>query len=169
MNARDEFERVYLDYSDKIFRYLFIQTQDKYLAEDLTADVFVKAYKSWKKFDKEYTQAWLYRIAKNVLIDFWRKKKNKKEISLEIVISDGREPSKEDNIVEEISKEEEIKKLNKALEKLPERLKDIVVLRFIENLSAKETGEILRISEVNVRVLQYRALIKIKEILSMSS
>lgn len=145
-----------------------MHVQDAFISEDLVSDVFVKAWKNWKNFKPDFIQAWLYKIANNTLIDFYRSKKSaswrKKEVSLEDYL-ESEELSYDKEFVEEIHRNEEIKKLNKAINELPKNLKDVAILRFIENLPAKETGSILKISEVNVRVLQHRALVKLREIL----
>ena len=164
MQSRPNFEELYIQYSDKIFRFLYLHTQNSFLSEDITSEVFVKAWKNWKKFKPDFVQAWLYKIANNALIDHYRSKKNKEKISLEDSIDTGKEPSYDRDLIEEIYKNDEFKKLNKALNSLPKNLKDAAILRFIEELPAKETGRILKISEVNVRVLQHRALVKLKEI-----
>lgn len=165
MKKYEEFAEVYLQYSDKIFRFLYWRASDKRIAEDLTGEVFVKAWKNWKNFKPDYLQAWLYKIASNVLVDYWRSKKNKKDVSLEQSIDEGNEPSYDENLIEKIDKDDEIKKLNHALNSLPKNLKDVAVLRFIEEMKASQVAKILNISEVNVRVLQHRALLKLKEIL----
>lgn len=160
-----DFEELYLEFSDKIYKYIYWQTQDPYIAEDFTGEVFTRVWKNWKKFKPDFSQAFLYKIAKNILIDFWRKNKNKKELSLETTVETGAEPSYDEDMIGEIQKNSDVKGLHKALSKLPENLKEVLILRFLEDMSAKEAGEILKISEVNVRVLQYRALKKLKEII----
>lgn len=164
MNSKNDFEEIYIQYSDKIYRFLYVHLQDAYLSEDLVSEVFIKAWKNWKNFKPDFIQAWLYKIANNTLIDFYRSKKEKKKVSIEDY-AESEELSYDREFIEEIHKNEEIKKLNKAIESLPKKLKDVAILRFIENLSAKEAGKILKISEVNVRVLQHRALSKLKEII----
>lgn len=165
MNLHDkEFEKVYISFSDQIFRFIYWHTKDPYMAEDYTAEVFIKAWKNWNRFKPEFIKAWLYKIANNLLIDNWRKRKNEKKVSLEDTVENGNEPSYDEDLVEKINKSEDIKRLNKALDLLSENLKKVAVLRFIDGLSAKEVGEILGLSEVNVRVLQHRALVKLKEI-----
>lgn len=160
----EEFGKVYMRFSDKIFRFLYWHTKDPYWAEDITAEVFVRAWKNWQKFKPEYIQAWLYKIANNLLIDNWRKRKNEKKVSLEDTIEKGIEPSYDEDLIGKITRSENVLKLNKALDLLSEKLKKVAILRFIDGLSAKEVGQILGISEVNVRVLQHRALVKLKEI-----
>ena len=160
-----EFDELYIQFSDKIYKYIYWQTKDPYLAEDFTGEVFTRLWKNWKRFKPDFSQAFLYRTAKNILIDYWRKNKNKKELSIEASIEQGIEPSYDEDMIGQIQKNSEIENLHEAIGSLPENLKEIVILRFIEDLSAREVGEILKITEVNVRVLQYRALKKLKEVM----
>ncbi|MEK7186336.1 MAG: sigma-70 family RNA polymerase sigma factor [Patescibacteria group bacterium] len=160
-----DFEELYLEFSDKIYKYIYWQLRDPYLAEDFTGEVFTRLWKNWKRFKPDFSQAFLFRTAKNILIDHWRKNKNKKEVSLETSIEQSIEPSYDENLIEEISKNNDIKELHEAIGELPDNLKEVVVLRFIDDLPAREVGEIMGIAEGNVRVLQYRALKKLKEII----
>lgn len=167
MNNHD-FEEIYLQYSDKIFRFLYLHTQDPYISEDITSEVFVKAWKNWKKFDGKYIQAWLYKIANNILIDYWRSKSSKnasKNVSLSVITESRVEPSYDEDLIDRLSKDDKIQKITQALNTFPENLRNVAILRFIEGMSAKEVSEILKISEGNVRVLQHRALVKLKELL----
>lgn len=152
-------------YSDRIYRYVFIHTGNPYLAEDITGEVFLRVWKKWKDIKQDFFQAFLYKVARNILIDYWRKKKEEKEFSLEESIEAGIEPYRDEDLIERIQKNDNIKKLNKAILGLPKNLKDVIILRFIEEMSAREASEVLGITEVNVRVLQFRALKKMREVL----
>lgn len=157
MGSFNEFETMYMTYSDQIYRFLYWQTNDPGLAEDLTSDTFMKAWRARESFDKGTNEkAWLYRIARNTLTDHWRKKR-------EVAAEDIDELSfYDDGVAERIDRELEAKLLAKALAKLPEKLRQVVSLRFIQRLSAKEVAKIVETSEGNVRLLQYRALAKLK-------
>src|ERR1700685_3948687 len=80
LESTDNFEAAYESHSKAIYRFLFWRTKDAQLSEDLTSSTFEKAWASRKSFHGGSEQAWLYRIARNVLIDHWRKKK---DLSLE--------------------------------------------------------------------------------------
>lgn len=165
MHFSNEFEEVYLKYSDKIYRYIYLSTLDPYLSEDITSETFLRVWKSWKRIKHDFIQAFLYKTAKNILIDYYRKHKNGKKVSLEEIVEKGIEPSYDEDLIGKLNKDENIKKINDALKLLPENLREVVILRFINDLSAKEAAEILNTTEVNIRVLQYRGLKKIKEII----
>lgn len=166
MRFSHDFEAIYIRYSDKIYRYLYIQTKDAYLAEDITSETFLRAWKKWSEIKQDYIQALLFKIARNILIDYWRKEKDKKKLSLEVTEEMGIEPSYDEDLIEKIYMDGEVEKLNGALAKIPEKLREVVVLRFIEELSAKEAAEIVGTTEGNIRVLQFRGLQKLKEALN---
>ncbi len=67
---------MYTTYADDIFRYLLAHTRDVELSEDMTADVFAKAWEKIHTFDGKHERGWLYKIAQNKLTDHWRKKQS---------------------------------------------------------------------------------------------
>jgi len=158
MPEKDAFTEVYLTYSDKIFRFLYWQTRDPYLAEDLTSEVFLRAWQSWNRFDGNHLQAWLYRIAKNLLVDHWRKRQ---PVPLDAVP----EPAYDARLAERLAQDHEIEQVSRALASLPEKMRTVVTFRFLEDWSCREVAELLGTSEGHVRVLQYRALRKLREVL----
>lgn len=165
MRFSEDFENIYIRYSDKIYRYLYFNTNDPYLSEDITSEVFLRIWKNWKKIKPDFIQALLYKTAKNILIDYFRKHKNNKKISLEETVEQRIEPSYDEDFIGKIQSDDDINKINEALKFLPDNLREVVILRFVNDLSGKEAAEILKTTEVNIRVLQYRALKKLKEIL----
>lgn len=165
MQVSKDFEEAYRKHSDKIYRYVYMNTSDPYLSEDITGEVFLRIWKRWDSLRPDFMQALLYKTAKNIMIDYYRKKENGQKISLEDSLEKGWEPSYDEDLIEKINKDENLKKINKQINLLPENLREVVVLRFISDLSAKETAEILETTEVNVRVLQFRAIKKLKEVI----
>lgn len=165
MRFSKEFETIYIKYSDKIYRYVYLNTNDPYLAEDITSETFLRIWKSWKRIKQDFMQALLYKTAKNIIIDNYRKHGNAKKVSLENIVEMGLEPSYDEDLIEKINKDDNIKKINNALKLIPENLKEVLILRFVDDLSAKEAAEIMDTTEVNVRVLQFRGLKKLKEVI----
>jgi len=165
MRFSKDFEIIYLKYSDKIYRYVYLNTNDPYLSEDITSETFLRIWKNRKKIKPDFMQAFLYKTAKNIIIDNFRKHKNAKKVSLEAIVEQGLEPSYDEDLIEKITSNDNIKKVNEAIKLLPENLKEVVILRFINDLPAKEAAQILDTTEVNIRVLQFRALQKLKEII----
>lgn len=159
MQSAKDFEGTYMEFSDKIYRFLYWQSRDPHLAEDLTSEVFVRAWKSREQFGGGSAQAWLYRIARNALTDHWRKAKPLSLEELEI------EPSYDPEILAQLARDEDTQQLGLALEQLEEPGKSVVMLRFIENLSASAVASILELTEANVRVIQFRTLKQLKKLL----
>lgn len=152
---------MYNEFADDIYRWLFVHVRDVALAEDLTADTFLKAWKQFDTFDSKHPRGWLYTIARNNLTDYWRKKRPLAlDESVEIVDEDA--PSAEEMLDIKI----EAKRAAKAIVRLPDDMKSVVTLRFMEGYSVKQTAEALAMSEANVRVIQYRALKRLRSELS---
>lgn len=160
-----DFEKIYLKYSDKIYRYVYLNTSDPYLSEDITSETFLRIWKNWEKIKPDFMQALLYKTAKNILIDHYRKHGNIKKVSLEETLEKGIEPSYDEDLIERITNDENIKRVNQAIKTLPDNLKEVLILRFINDLSAKEAAEIMDTSEVNIRVLQYRGLKQLRKVI----
>lgn len=157
LESEDDFAEAYESYSPRIFRFLFWRTRDHELSEDLTSSVFEKAWRSRGSFHGGSVQAWLYKIARNVLTDHWRKKQD-----LAVEDMDTIAGATEDS-ADSLDMAMEIQKLEQALRKLPKEMQEIVNLRFIEGLSSKDVAKRLNLSESNVRVIQYRALKRIRK------
>ena len=151
---------MYSLYADDIYRFVFVHVRDAALAEALTADTFTNAWKNIDKFENKYPRAWLYTIARNRMADHWRKKQ---AVPLEEdmdVVSDA------ESADVTVDRKLQQKRVIKALATLPEDMKSIIMLRFMQGCSVRETAKALGYSEANVRVLQYRALKKLKGKLS---
>src|SRR3989338_772101 len=165
MNSRQQFEEIYIKYSDKIYRYVYLSINDPYLAEDIVSEVFLRVWRKWSKIKLNFIQALLYKIAKNIIVDLYRKQKNRRQISLEETMERGIEPFYDQKLIENLHKDDNIQKLNQQIKLLPQNLKEVLILRFINEMSAREVGVALDMTEVNVRVLQYRAIKKLKEVI----
>ena len=152
---------MYDNYADDIYRFLFVHVRSVQIAEDLTADTFLKGWKNIEGFDKRHPRGWLYAIARNTLTDYWRKHKSL-PLDEEVEVVDD----KSDSVEEVVDKMLDADRLAQAVTTLPEEMRSVVNLRFMQGYSAKHTAEALGLTEGNVRVLQYRALKKLKGVLS---
>ena len=161
------FEKIYKKYGPIVFRFLYWKTSDIETTKDLVQEVFLKAFKKIKKFKIKKgvpISCWILRIARNTVIDFYRTSKT--TYSLESI----EEPvlkltSNEPSPLQVTQRNFENQAIKEALKKLPEIQSEVIVLRFIEGLSSKEVGKILKKSDGAIRIIQYRALKKLKEIL----
>lgn len=158
---RNAFGKLYLKYLDAIYRYIYFRVrQDRQTAEDLSETVFFKAWEHIKTFEeKEGTfKPWLYMIAKNTIIDYFRKPQKTVPLK-ESLPYDG------DSIEEKLIKDHEVKDLKHALNLLTDEQKQVITLKYIEEMPNYEIAKILDKNEEAVRALQSRALKKLRDIL----
>ena len=155
------FGELYGVYLDRIYRYVFYQVKDKMTAEDVTEEVFLKAWKAIKSCrGKERTfSSWLYRIAHNNVIDIFRSQRKKWTVDMETV-AELNQPSVE------IEKELDHQEILNSLTDLPPNQRQVIILKFIEGLDNLEIERIIGKSQGAIRVLQTRALAKLREKLS---
>jgi len=149
------FGTLYERYLDAIYRYVYYGVTDHVEAEDLTENVFLKAWQALPRFRPQGAnfRAWLYRIAHNAVVD--RHRTHKPTATLE-EIAQMQDPAPVPEAV--VETDQEIRKLSAALSRLKPRLRQVILCRFISGLSHAETAEALGVSEGHVRVLQHRAL-----------
>lgn len=149
------------DYKDGLILYINYFVNDIYAAEDLAEDTFVKlATKKPKDLQKASFKTWLYRIGRNIAIDYYRKQKKyiKEPIeSLEKISSD------EENIEMSYIKDEEKRMLHKTMLKLKEEYRQVLWLIYFEDLSCKDAAKIMKKTVHSVENLVYRARVKLKE------
>ena len=158
------FGKLYDLFFDRIYKFIFFRISHKEVAEDITEEVFIKAYQALAKLKEDQAfESWLYQISRNKLIDYYRSKKSLVDISQvenELVY--------DFNLSESIDKRLEEQKFLEALELLPEDQKTVIQLKFIEDLENPEIAIILNKTEGSIRVIQHRAITKLKDILNSS-
>jgi RNA polymerase sigma-70 factor, ECF subfamily len=159
---REAFTYIYDLHFDKIYRYIYVKVHSQPEAEDLTQDVFIKAYEGLKNYkwrDLPIT-AWLFKIAHNRVIDHVRKSSKEKRADLNEAdaISAG-------DPVYMTEQNFEIYELKGALEKLPDAQREVATLRFISELSIAEVAFTLGKSEGTVKALQFNAVASLRKLL----
>lgn len=160
----DQFEQLHKKYREDIYKYLYYLSGDPYIAEDLTQDTFLGAFKSIHQFKgKSKVSTWLFQIAKYTFYDYLRNKKQRSKM-----VEDIKE--KTDGAIEHspemlYSQKEETAQLLNALKKLKQPQQHIVILRIYNELSYKEIGEIFNQSENWARVNFYRGKNKLGSII----
>jgi RNA polymerase sigma-70 factor, ECF subfamily len=154
-----EIEEWYDQYLPKIYRYIFYRTGHKQTAEDLTSTVFLKAVSNLKTFksDKASFSTWLYTIARNTLIDHMRT--DKKIFDLEQVF----DLASDQNVESETDEAIRLQTLRAEVMKLDEAQREVVIMRVWDELSHREIGEILGISEDNSKMTYSRAVTNLKQ------
>lgn len=151
---------IYNHYYVKIYRFIFYRVGHKETAEDLTEDTFVKAFASLKRLQEmKAFEGWLYRIARNLVIDYYRSKK-------QIVPIESLENTLEydTNLVELVNLKVEQTVMIKLLQELTEEQQSVIKMKFIEDLDNPTIAESLNKSEGAIRVIQHRAITKLKQL-----
>lgn len=153
-------EKIYREYYDTVFKYLFCLTHDKELSEDLVQETFVRMIKNIDKFEgKSKLSSWLCEIAKNLWIDYLRKNKRKVELNENEELN----IQSEQNIENEYIEREDENKVFEKIKALDDISQKVMYLRVKGEMSFKEIGDILGKSENWARVTFYRAKQKVKE------
>lgn len=156
----EAFGEIYQILVDPIYRYVLFKVNSHIDAQDITAETFKKAWVSLHRYQQNNFRAYLYAIARNTTVDYIRKEARISKVAQSYPVIDEKI-----NIEDHLIKKEEIRELYQAIKKLPENYAEVINLRFVEELSIKETAEILEKSSVSVRVTQYRALRKLRDLL----
>lgn len=144
-------------YQKKIEKYVFYLTNRKEEVDDLVQEIFIKVFVNLNSFDiKKKFSSWLFRIAHNQVVNFFKKYKNKLSLDEKIMIVD------ESNIEENIEKDELKKILNSCLEKIPIDYKEIILLYYFEELSYEEISDSLKIpiGTVSIRLSRAKKFLK---------
>lgn len=164
--GREAVCELYDRYNKPIFRYLWARVSDRQLAEDLTGEVFARMVAGLPRYKIAggTFQAWLYRIAHNLLIDQYRKEHGKNEISLDDVEFIGMHTDDPEQITEQAIF---IERAMVCLQKLDSNQQEILVLRFISGLSLQEVATTLGKTVGAVKIAQHRALKELRGLLKV--
>jgi len=146
------FGRLYDATLDRIYRYVFFRVTDTELAEDLTSQVFLKAWENVRRYKPGGPfVAWLYTIARNTVIDHYRTRKQSVPLD-QTVIKDDPE------LDEKLDLKYDIGILQEAMQDLTEEQREVLTLRFLADMETGEIAERMQKSEGAIRALQMRAL-----------
>ncbi|MCB0062681.1 MAG: sigma-70 family RNA polymerase sigma factor [Caldilineaceae bacterium] len=155
---------LYDRYEARIYSYIYRRTGDSTLAEDLTAQVFLKmleAIRGGKAWHSSFS-GWLYRIAHNAVIDFYRQRDRQKQTDLEdaaaVVASDH-------NPVVIAETNLDAAQLRAAIARLTDEQAEVISLRFLEGYSISEVAVMMDKTEGSIKALQYRAVATLRQLL----
>jgi RNA polymerase sigma-70 factor, ECF subfamily len=159
----EAFGQLYEEHLDTIYRFVTYKVSDPTVGEDLTAEVFTKAWESIHRY--QYRDIpfhhWLIRIARNMVIDYWRANKR----TLHPLDEMGDTASGETPPDEQVLVGIEGEALRRAIAKLPDEMQTVILLRFVENFSHADVAKVLEKSDAAVRQIQVRALRQLKKLL----
>lgn len=156
---------LYDKYIDKIYNFIYLKTYDKQISEDLTSDTFFKVLNKIDLINISWDynfNSWIYKVAYNNVIDFYKTKKE------ELNIEDIYNLSKEENIWNDIDNKDKLKEVFKYINSLKQEHRDILVMRLWDNLSYKEISEITWKSVDNCKQIFSRNIKKVNENITMT-
>ncbi|MBN1618953.1 sigma-70 family RNA polymerase sigma factor [Candidatus Dojkabacteria bacterium] len=163
-----KFKDIYLKQRERIYWYIFKKVNNTEITEDFTADVFLKLYENWSSVEQKGKSAflpWLYTVARNLVIDHYRKAANKHKRSIEDEEIDDATKVYSDFVSDAI-KEENLKLLKNSVNVLDDDERELLRLRFQEDLNFRDIGEIIKKNEGACKMALYRIIQKLKLIMS---
>lgn len=158
----EAFAFFYDQYMVRVYRFVYMRVSDKAVAQDLTQDIFLK---TWQHLvDKKEIQnfaAFIFRVARNSIIDYYRLSR-RQELPLEY--ADETEDPYTDQKTSSIDKEIDLQALLELLKQMKSEYQEVLILRYVEDLSIDNIAEIMQKDKNNIRVLLHRALNKLKSL-----
>lgn len=156
-----QFGAIYDKYIEKIYRFVFLKVNSQEIAEDLTSETFTRGWESFKrqKCDIKNVQAFLYQIARNLVIDHYRQKGQAQLVSVDAMpLLDESMDLEERAILKG-----EVSQVKAALANLKDDYREVIIWYYLDELSVPEIAKILGKSEEAVRVQIHRALNALKD------
>ncbi|MFC4022908.1 RNA polymerase sigma factor SigX [Oceanobacillus longus] len=163
------FDKLYDNYHQDLFQYIFYMVKNKETTEDLIQEVYIKVLKAYPNFKGESSEkTWLFSIARHVTYDYFRSLKRKRNRIIDLFdwAEKGESIPDEDDLPEEIAiKNEQMKQIYKYLDKCTIDQKSVLILRYLQSFSIQETAEVLNFSVSKVKTTQHRGLKTLKKLL----
>ena len=159
---REAFGQLYERYLERIYNYVYYRTGNTHDAEDLTARVFQRAMKHIHNYTDRGVpfSAWLYRIAHNLVANWHRDRSRRQEIPIDDLPV---LPAKSDQPETTLVRTEQQDALLRLIRKLPPERQHLLILKFVEDLSNAEIGQIMGRSEGAIKSLYHRTLLSLRD------
>ncbi|HVY67937.1 MAG TPA: sigma-70 family RNA polymerase sigma factor [Patescibacteria group bacterium] len=155
------FGQLYDQFAQKIYKYIRMKVTDAREAEDLLQEVFLKAHKGLYglRLENLNFSAWLYKIAGNAVNDYFRKKYRSPETS---PLDETFDVADKTSLLREAELASDAERLRGLLALLPDNYRQVLELRFLQDLSLDEVAAIMGKTNLSIRLLQHRALRKVQ-------
>jgi RNA polymerase sigma-70 factor (ECF subfamily) len=149
-------------YVDRIHRFIFFKVNSTSDAQDLTSETFLKLWQSLKEGKEiKNLNSFVYTIARNLVIDFYRKRATHEQESIDR--DEVREIPDKTNFLHQQEVDDQLQGVLRGLDKLKDEYREVIVLRFLNELSISEISAVINKSGGSVRVLLHRAMKALKE------
>lgn len=152
----DAFARLYDKYVDAVYRFVFLRLGDEHNAEDLTSQVFIKAWEKLGGYEMRGLPfgAWLFRIARNITVDHYRAYRE----TVPLESDDASEAEAACDVDQEVETKVDLERLLSLMNSLTEDQRQVLTLKFVEGLSTEEIAQVMGKREGAIRALQMRGL-----------
>jgi RNA polymerase sigma-70 factor (ECF subfamily) len=159
------FARLYDTYVDEVYRFVYYRVSDKDTAEDLTSQTFLKAWDNMGRYRLRGSpfKAWLFQIARNLVIDYYRTRKE----TLPLDPHGLEQPDPEANVTSVVERRLEAERLRDLLRRLTEEQREVLILKFINGFSTKDVARMMRKGPGAIRALQMRGLQALADIIEI--
>ncbi len=158
----DAIGTIYESFHQRIYRFLYYRVGDRQTAEELTSEVFLRMIKALPnyKINQIPIQAWIFQIARNLAVDYYRKSRLRSHAELT-----DREPSANEDLDVSTDRQLTSELLAAALDELTDEQREVIIFRFVSEMSTAEVAAALDKSEGAVKALQRRGLIALRKVL----
>lgn len=162
--SQEAFSILYERYVTRIYNYIYYRTGQQHEAEDLTERVFYRALRRISFYQNQGVpfSAWLYRIAHNLVANWYRDQSRRKEVALEEHLNFSEHPDHPETSILVVQEQD---LLMRAILMLPAERQQLLILKFVENYSNLEVAQIMRRSEGAIKSLYHRTLITLREVI----
>lgn len=159
------FDEYYHEYKQKVYNFFYYRLdRDSALVDDLTSDTFMKAFEKFDTYDDTYAfSTWIYTIARNTMIDYFRR--HKQTLSIETMNEKGVEIEDEDstNFENKLSAEMSVEQVKEVLDTLPPLQRECIVLKYLEGMEHAQISDITGESKGNVRQSVSRGMKRLRK------
>ncbi|MDX9893213.1 MAG: RNA polymerase sigma factor [Patescibacteria group bacterium] len=162
----EAFSKIYDLYVTPIYRFIYFKVASRQDAEDLTSELFLKIWQYATESDEEIEnlRALLYRSARNLVIDFYRRNA-RRDLTRDEEVLNNVQDERQQSLLARIDTELGMRSIEKVLRQLKDEYREVILLRYVEELSIGEIADILGKSRGSVRVLLHRALKVCKDLI----
>lgn len=166
---RKEFSKIYNNYIDKIYRFIFLKVSSEEIAQDLCSETFLRCWTTYERnqgstAEIQNVQAFLYQIARNLIIDHYREKGRAEVVPVEAVSMIDPNPGLE----EKMALRFDLEQVKIALTDLKADYQDVIIWHYLEDIPIPEVAMMLDRTEEATRVLLHRALGALRGKLNLS-
>ena len=164
-SLNEQFSKIYDQYIDKIYRFVYLKVSSQEVAEDITSKVFIKGFESYKSVLVRNPGAFLYQIARNAVVDHYRDKGRANIVSAEAspeIVDPG------ENTQDKAILSADISNIKKAINKLKKEHQDIIIWHYLEDMKIADIAKLVDKPAGTVRVELHRGLKELKDIIQES-